>query len=176
MGFEPLGARQGHGGGPERAQAIGVKLEDRGALHEVEHAEARGEAGAPRRGKDVVRPRHIVADHLGRVTAEKDRAGVSSRLSTTMTAPKFSQLAPATLARGSVASWALTAATTARPKPASLVIRIDCAAASCSAWARRSAAIQAGSLSLSAMTTTSDGPAIMSMPTWPNTWRLAAAT
>ena len=47
---------------------------------------------------------------------------------------------------------------------------------SCSAWARRSAAIQAGSLSLSAMTTTSDGPAIMSMPTWPKTWRLAAAT
>ena len=34
-----------------------------------------------------------------------------------------------------------------RAKPASSVIRIDCAAASCSAWASRSAAIQSGSLS-----------------------------
>ncbi len=49
------------------------------------------------------------------------------------------------------------------------------AASSCSAWDRKSAAIQAGSPP-SATTTISDGPAIMSMPQVPKTWRLAAAT
>ncbi len=38
------------------------------------------------------------------------------------------------------------------------------------------AAIQPGSFSASATTRISDGPAIMSMPTVPKTWRLAAAT
>ena len=38
------------------------------------------------------------------------------------------------------------------------MIRIDCAAVSCSAWASRSAAIQSGSLAPSAITSTSDGP------------------
>ena len=40
MGFEPFGAGERHGGRPERAQARGIELEDRGALHEIEHAEA----------------------------------------------------------------------------------------------------------------------------------------
>ena len=57
---------------PERAKAVGIELEDRGALHEVEHAEAGREAGAPRRGENVVRPRHIVADDLRGIAAEKD--------------------------------------------------------------------------------------------------------
>ena len=35
---------------------------------------------------------------------------------------------------------------------------------------------QSGSFSPSATTRISDGPAIMSIPTWPNTCRLAAAT
>ena len=35
---------------------------------------------------------------------------------------------------------------------------------------------QAGLAERSAITSTSEGPAIMSMPTWPNTCRLAAAT
>jgi hypothetical protein len=42
-------------------------------------------------------------------------------------------------------------------KAASSVIRIDCAAVSCSAWASRSAAIQSGSLEASATTSTSEG-------------------
>ena len=48
--------------------------------------------------------------------------------------------------------------------------------ASCSAWLNRSAATQAGSLFPSATTRISLGPAIMSMSTCPNTFRLAAAT
>ena len=47
---------------------------------------------------------------------------------------------------------------------------------SCSAWLSRSAATQAGSLPPSESTRISLGPAIMSMPTWPNTLRLAVAT
>ena len=61
-------------------------------------------------------------------------------------------------------------------KNARAVIKIDCALASCSACASRSAAIQDGFAVSSAMTSTSDGPAIMSMPTLPNTCRFAAAT
>ena len=58
----------------ERAR---VELQDRGALHEVEHAEARGEAGAARRRQHVVGARHVVADHLRRVRAEEDGAGIA---------------------------------------------------------------------------------------------------
>ena len=63
--------------GAERRERLAVELEDRGALHEVEHAEARGEAGAARGRQHVVGARHVVADHLGRVGAEEDRAGVA---------------------------------------------------------------------------------------------------
>ena len=69
-----------------------------------------------------------------------------------------------------------TAFSTASASDASSVIRIDCAAVSCSACARRSAAIQSGLQCLSARISTSEGPAIMSMPTVPNTSRFAAAT
>jgi hypothetical protein len=50
---------------------------------------------------------------------------------------------------------------------ASSVIRIDCAAGSCSAWLSRSAAIHCGSFFASAITRISDGPATMSIPTTP---------
>jgi hypothetical protein len=50
------------------------------------------------------------------------------------------------------------------------------ASSSCSAWAIRSAATRAGLALASAMMRTSVGPAIMSMPTWPTTCRLASAT
>ena len=80
------------------------------------------------------------------------------------------------LPRGKAASWRATAASTCAASPASSVIRMACAAVSCSAWASRSAASHSGSLCVSAMTSTSDGPAMESMPTTPNTCRLAAAT
>ena len=79
-------------------------------------------------------------------------------------------------ARGRVASWDCTARSTSSASCALSVIRIDCALTSCSACAKRSAAIQPALPVSSAMTSTSDGPAIMSMPTLPNTSRLAAAT
>ena len=57
-----------------------------------------------------------------------------------------------------------------------VVIRTARAWGSCSAWASRSAAMNAGLASLSATISTSLGPAIMSMRTLPMTWRLASAT
>ena len=47
---------------------------------------------------------------------------------------------------------------------------------SCSAWLKWSAATQAGLDLPSESTRISLGPAIMSMATWPKTFRLAAAT
>ena len=54
--------------------------------------------------------------------------------------------------------------------------RIDCASSSCSACEKRSIATQRGSVVASQITRISDGPAIMSMPTVPNTRRFADAT
>ena len=48
MGVEPLGARKRHRRRAKRLETLGVELQQRGALHEVDHAEARGEAGAAR--------------------------------------------------------------------------------------------------------------------------------
>ena len=58
----------------------------------------------------------------------------------------------------------------------SSVNNIACADSSCSACENRSIATQSGSVVPSHSTRISDGPAIMSMPTVPNTRRLAAAT
>ncbi len=49
----------------------------------------------------------------------------------------------------------------------SVVINIDCEKTSCSACDNKSIAVQSGLLFLSATTVTSDGPAIMSIPTSP---------
>ncbi|MNP32348.1 hypothetical protein D3C76_1255240 [compost metagenome] len=70
---------------------------------------------------------------------------------------------------------AMLAATLSR-NPASGLTRMAWASSSCSAWENRSMAIQSGSVWPSHTTRISEGPAIMSMPTWPNTWRLAVAT
>ena len=80
MRFEPLGAGQRHGGGRQRGERLGVELQERRALHEVEHAEAGGEAGAARRRQHVVGAGDVVADHLGRVRAEEDGAGIADAL------------------------------------------------------------------------------------------------
>ena len=204
MRVEPFGFAERDRGRAERAQLLGPAFEDRGALHEIEHAEPGREARRARGRQHVVRAADIVADRLRRMRAEEDRAGIadaageasasaasisrcsgaiastsgtaSSSVPTRMMAPKSRQDAPAMSARGSVLSCASTAFSTASASAASSVIRIDCALASCSACARRSAAIQSGLPVLSARISTSDGPAIMSMPTLPNTSRFAAAT
>ena len=62
--------------GPSAASERGVAFEQRRALHEVEHAEPGGEARRARRRQHVVGAADIVADRLGRMRAEEDRAGV----------------------------------------------------------------------------------------------------
>ncbi len=68
------------------------------------------------------------------------------------------------------------ARSTASANGALSVIRIAWAISSCSACDSRSAAIHLGSLSASATTRISDGPAIRSMPTRPKTCFFAEAT
>src|SRR5579872_1764917 len=63
--------RRGDGGEARR-----VATDDRRALHEVENAEPGGEAGAARGRQDMVGARDVIANRLGRVAAEKDRAGM----------------------------------------------------------------------------------------------------
>ncbi len=77
MGIEPFRLAERDRGGAERAQLVGPAFEDRGALHEIEHAEAGREAGGARGRQHVVRAADIVANCLGRVCPEKDRAGIA---------------------------------------------------------------------------------------------------
>jgi hypothetical protein len=71
---EPFGGAEHDRGAAERAQLLRPAFEDRGALHEIEHAEAGGEPRRPRRRQDVVRAGDIIADRLRRVRADEDRA------------------------------------------------------------------------------------------------------
>ena len=104
------------------------------------------------------------------------RRTTSSVLSTTKIAPWSASDRVAIARRGSSASWLVTASATLSANALSRVIRTGTATSSCSACASRSAAIQRGSTLSSAAMTTSVGPAMESMPTSPNTSRLAAAT
>ena len=160
--------------GPSARSCSGPAFEDRGALHEVEHAEARREARRARGRQHVVGAADVVADRLRRVGAEEDRAGVadlrrpaasaSARLDLEMLGRERvdqrhrlvevahqddrAEVAPRRAgdrARAAASRAARsTACSTASASAASSVIRIDCAAASCSACASRSAAIQSG--------------------------------
>ncbi len=60
--------------------------------------------------------------------------------------------------------------------PSPLAPLVMAKSSSCSAWEKRSMAIHSGSVRPSLMTRISEGPAIMSMPHWPNTSFLAVAT
>ncbi len=72
-------------------------------------------------------------------------------------------------ARSMVGSRRAMLSATRSRNAASGLTRIDWASSSCSAWENRSMAIQSGSVWPSQTTRISEGPAIMSMPTWPNT-------
>ena len=118
-----------------------------GALEEVEHRQAGGEARGAPGGQHVVGAGDVVAERFRAEAAEEDGAGVahagrtrvrdraacssrcsgarrltsataSSQSRTTITAPCASQLAPAMAARGRVGSSAATAAATASAKAA----------------------------------------------------------
>ena len=78
--------------------------------------------------------------------------------------------------RGSFSSCRSTSFWTASARGRLSVTSTAAAWVSCSAWLSRSAATQSGSLFPSATTKISLGPAIMSMATRPNTFRLAVAT
>ena len=79
-------------------------------------------------------------------------------------------------ARGSCGICTSSSACTALAKSQLSVTSTGLASLSCSAWLSRSAATHAGLQVPSASTRISDGPAIISMPTLPNTFRLAVAT
>src|SRR5262249_58391139 len=66
--FEALGAGERHGGRGQACKSSLVKTQDRGALHEVEHAQAGGETSTACRRQDVGGGRHIVTDYFGCVS------------------------------------------------------------------------------------------------------------
>ena len=84
--------------------------------------------------------------------------------------------ARALAARGSCGICTSSSACTALAKSRLSVTSTGLASLSCSAWLSRSAATHAGLQVPSASTRISDGPAIISMPTLPNTFRFAVAT
>jgi hypothetical protein len=173
--LKAFGLRQTFGGGADGFQRLGGHLRQRGALQEVEDREAGGKPGRARGGQDVVRAADVVADGLGRVGAQEDRAGMGDlwpglgiggaklqmfggdavgqrcglgrlagdddravlRPAGPGDGAAVQRLQPLRdgLARRRFAEGGLS------------VIRIDCALSSCSAWLRRSSAIQSGSLS-----------------------------
>src|SRR3546814_6975142 len=77
MGGKPLGARERDGGGADRGEARLVEREEAGALHKVGDRQPARETRAASGGKDMVRPRDIIADSLGRLAAEADRSGMA---------------------------------------------------------------------------------------------------
>ncbi len=66
--------------GASAASALRVELQERRALHEVEHAETRGEACAARRRQHVVGAGDVIADHLRRLRTDEYGAGIADAL------------------------------------------------------------------------------------------------
>ena len=77
MRLEPFGTAERDRRRPELGQLGRAELEDRGPLHEVEHAEARGKPCRPGSRQHVIGPGNVVADRLRGVRAEKDRTRVA---------------------------------------------------------------------------------------------------
>ena len=174
MRVEPFGLGQRDRSRRQLPQLLRAELEDRRALHEVEHGEARTRtapsAPSAARGWSRRHSRRSLPACGGRGRSRRHcgcargNASASSIASSTCSAAMRStsgtaasklvddddraEIAPARRApsrrAAAASSCRSTAASTASPKAASSVIRIDCAAASCSACASRSAAIQSG--------------------------------
>ena len=181
------------------AAEYSITLEPR---HEVLGRERRGEARGAAGRQHVVRARHVVAHHLRRVPARgtprprgaparaappgrapaargaRARARWPARPPPRGSAVSTSAPWPASAAPRDVAARAARrAGGRARPRPrraarATGVSSTARAIGSCSAWASRSAATKSASALSSATTTTSLGPATMSMPTSPKTCAL----
>ena len=66
--------------GPSAAMAACVQRQQRGALHEIQHRQAGGEARRARGGQHMVGPGDVIAHRFGRVAAQEDRAGMAHLL------------------------------------------------------------------------------------------------
>src|SRR5262245_23530481 len=77
MRLEPLGLRQPRQVRPGGLESRWRVVDQARALDEVLHREPGGEPRRGAGGQDVVRPRQVVADDLGGVRAQEDRAGVA---------------------------------------------------------------------------------------------------
>jgi len=80
MGVKPFRISERNCRGTERGELFGPAFEDRGALHEIEHAKAGRKPRRTRGRQHVVGTRDIIADCLGCVCPKKDRAGVADFL------------------------------------------------------------------------------------------------
>ncbi len=100
----------------------------------------------------------------------------SSRSRAWTTSPALDRQADSSAWRGSVGNWRPISASTASASDGEQVTRTAAESGPCSAWLNRSAATWAGSAVSSASTMTSEGPAGMSIATWPKTSSLAAVT
>ena len=115
------------------------------------------------------------------MATSSESAAACSRSAATMTTPWSVQARRGVSAepsprRSSSSSWRATSSITARPSASEVVMSTAGEVGPCSAWPSRSAATSSGSALSSAITATSDGPASRSIPTRPNSWRLASAT
>ena len=182
-------------------EAPGRVLDDAHALDEVLGAERRGEARGAARRQHVIRARDVVADHLRRAGARGTPRPRSSRTGARpwdrrraargararahwppeglLEARRQDERAVVLERARARARGAEARRAGARSRRATRSIRLADgvrstarAIGSCSDWARRSAATKDGSAPASATTTTSLGPAIMSMPTSPKTLAL----
>ena len=192
------------GRSPPARRPIG--LDPGGALEEVEHRQAGGEAGGAPGRQHVVRPGDVVAQRLRAPGAEEGRAGVADageqrlrvgghdlQVLGRQPVGQRRRLVPvAHQDDGAVraaslrrrwrrgAGWRSAASTAAATASAKRGVVGDQDRLRRSRRARPGPAgpwrQRAGSLPASASTTTSDGPAMQSMPTRPKTWRLASAT
>ena len=77
MRAEPFGCGQLHGGGRQRAELLGAKLEDGRALDKIQHRKPGGEPRRAGGGQDMVGAADIIADHFRRMGAEEDRPGIA---------------------------------------------------------------------------------------------------
>ena len=76
----PSASASASAAGPSAASASGVQDDERGALEEIGDAEPAREARRARGRQHVVGAGDIVADRLGRMAAEEDRAGMTDLL------------------------------------------------------------------------------------------------
>ena len=178
--------------------------DDAGPLDEVVDAEGRGIPRRAAGGKDMARARDVVADRLGRVVAQEDGAGVPHRSGDSLRAlgddlemlrrpavghldrvahPRHQDHDSVPLERFPGDLGARGAGQRLFERGGERVgqggIRRDAPADGVLVvlgLGDRSAATRDGRAVESAIINTSVGPAIMSMPTSPTTWRLASAT